>query len=298
MTKRLKIASIGEAMIELRGNQEPSKSDDSLNTGVSGDALNMAVYLKRSAGEQMDVSFITMIGMDPLSAKIKSFIEKEGILTDKIGYHPSKLPGIYLIETDSQGERKFFFWRENSAARTLFHDGFDKLQGFDVIYFSAISLAILPPFIRDAFLAYLAAFKGKVVFDSNYRPRLWEDPQTARLAIEKAWRVTDIAMPSLDDEMALFGDQDEAQVLARLQSYGITQGVLKRGEKGPIPIGITEFQAIAYPKAAKVVDTTAAGDSFVGAYLAASLLGEGQAESMMKAHLMALKVIAHHGAII
>ena len=74
-------------------------------------------------------------------------IQNEKILTDSILINPNKTPGLYLIENDKKGEREFFYWRSDSAAKTLF-DNIDirrfsqKLTNCDVIYFSGITLSI------------------------------------------------------------------------------------------------------------------------------------------------------------
>ena len=76
-----------------------------------------------------------------------------------------------------------------------------------------------------------------MAFDSNYRPRLWPDAETARREVGGFWALTDIGLPSLDDEMALFGEAGEAGVLARLAAAGVRRGALKRGAGGPLPLG-------------------------------------------------------------
>ena len=227
-----------------------------------------------------------------------NFIAAQGVTTDFIRLHPDKLPGLYAIHTDVNGERSFSYWRENSAARSLFEDGFDVLAEFDVIYLSGITLAILPATIRQALLSWLADWPGLVVFDSNFRPRLWSDKSEAKDATEKAWCRCDLGLPSVDDEIAMFGDKDEAAVLRRLARLGVTRGALKRGDKGPVGLAGAARDAMAFPRAPQVVDTTAAGDSFNGAYLAAILSGAGEDEALMAGHLCALEVIGHMGAII
>ncbi len=284
----LAIACIGEAMIEFAATRAPQK------LGVAGDALNTAVYLRRSLPPEHSVSFISVVGQDPLSAQITDFVRSENILP-KMEHHPSKLPGLYAIKTDANGERSFYFWRENSAARTLFSNGFGQLEGFDVIHLSAVTLAILPADIRQKLLNWLQEWPGLVSFDSNYRPALWQNRGEAQASIRRAFQICDIALPSLDDEMALFDDKDETQVRARLLGYGITQGALKRGANGPVDLGKHPSQT--YPKAGRVVDTTAAGDSFNGGYLACLLTGGSAKDAMMAGHVLALDVIAHKGAI-
>ena len=45
--------------------------------------------------------------------------EAEGVGTDAVARLTGKLPGLYMIQTDDKGERRFFHWRESAAARSL-----------------------------------------------------------------------------------------------------------------------------------------------------------------------------------
>ncbi|SOC02655.1 sugar kinase [Rhodobacter maris] len=286
----MKIACVGEAMIELN----PDRAGAQI--GYAGDTLNTAIYLARNFSAA-EVDFVTVLGRDGMSARMEAFIRAEGVGTGRITHHAERLPGVYAIATDETGERSFSYWRNQSAARTLFEDGFAQLEGCDVIYLSAITLAILPPSVRAGLLAHIGAHPATVVFDSNYRPRLWEDAKTARDCIAAAWAVSDIALPSVDDEMALCGEATPAEVLVRFRAMGCTQGALKCGAAGALPLD-PGVRAPDFPPAARVVDTTAAGDSFNGAYLAAVLQGAPEAEALARAHVQACAVIAQPGAII
>lgn len=282
----MRIACIGEAMIEL------SMDGSSAGVGVAGDTLNTAIYLHRTAPE-LHVDYLTCLGDDPFSTRILNFISAQGVGTAPIRQIPGASPGLYAITTTDEGERSFTYWRSEAAARRLFEDSdFDLLETYDAIYLSGISIAILPNPVRTAFLAWLQTVPLKVIFDSNYRPRLWEDVETARLITRSFWQRADVALPSIDDEMSLF-DETEAQVIDR---FSLLNGALKRSEAGPMSLGETVEQP--YPRALKVVDTTAAGDSFNGGYLGALLSGKTQAEALMAGHSLAAKVVGHRGAII
>jgi 2-dehydro-3-deoxygluconokinase len=295
----MRIACIGECMVELtlpRGRR-------AARVGFAGDTFNTAVYLKRSAPE-LDVAYVTALGTDALSARMLAFFADEGLDTSLVERRADSVPGLYAIDVDAAGERSFTYWRDSSAARTLFlppaHVTPDRLAGFDLLYLSGITLAILTPEARrhlDAFLPTFRARGGQVAFDSNYRPRLWPDPADARREIGALWRLTDVGLPSLDDEMALWGDRDAEAVLARLAAGGVRRGALKRGAAGPLPIGPSAALP-PFPPAPRVVDTTAAGDSFNGAYLAALARGATDADCLAAGHAMASEVIGHPGAII
>ena len=285
----MKIACVGEAMVEL------SLGTDSTAMGFAGDTLNTAIYLKRCAGDTLDVAYVTRLGEDVLSDRMVAMIEGEGIDASRISRDPVRIPGLYAISTDADGERSFLYWRDASAAKAMFDRGFKALEGFDVVYLSAITLAILPPVVCQELLSWLEAHSIRVAFDSNYRPRLWKDQKTAQEVIGRAWKIADIALPSVDDEQALFGEDDQASVEARFASYDI-KGALKCGPSGPVSLpDLTKGQ---YQPAARVVDTTAAGDSFNGGFLAEYLRSEDLSAALQAGHDCAAKVVAHRGAII
>jgi 2-dehydro-3-deoxygluconokinase len=176
----------------------------------------------------------------------------------------------------------------------------EALAGFDLVYLSGITLAILPDPARAALAGALAACRargGLVAFDGNYRPRLWPGHAAARESMAAFWALADIGLPSADDEAMLWGDADAAAVRARLVAAGVRRGAVKRGAEGPLPIG-WEGPLPEFPPAARVVDTTAAGDSFNGGYLAALLTGAEPPAYLRAGHDLAAKVIGYPGAIV
>ncbi len=295
----MKIACIGEVMIELIAGE-----GNTAELNVAGDTYNTAVYLARQLdGQIAQVHYVTVLGKDRFSDRIIEHMAANGVDASYVARHPTRIPGLYAIETDASGERSFTYWRSGSAARTLFgEDGRDAgavLANFDMVVASGISLAILPDQICRKLFDAIDEFRnsgGTVVFDSNYRPHLWSDPDRAREVTAAMWRRTDIALPSIDDEMTLFGEKDETELLDRLQGYGIKSGALKRGEIGPLDLA--SGKVIDVRPAAKVVDTTAAGDSFNAGYIAKIVRGGAPNEAMIAGHSLAMQVIGKRGAIV
>lgn len=296
----VKIACVGEVMIELIANES-----DQAKIGVAGDTYNSAHYLNQIlAPHSIETSYVTTLGDDSFSDRIAKKITASGIDTSLVDRRTGGMPGLYAIETDADGERSFAYWRSASAARTMFQEPcgvpLSELDKFDLVMLSGISMAILPPETRENLMHWLDAFRAKgglFAYDSNHRPSLWENLDVARDTNAAMWRRTDIALPSIDDEMALFGDMSEGEVLARLKSYGVTRGALKRGEKGPLDL--TSWAPLQQADtASKVVDSTAAGDSFNAGYLAACVLSKPSETALAWGHRLAAHVVTRRGAIV
>lgn len=306
------IAVIGECMVELRRAEQGL-----LAQGFGGDTLNTALYLARLGqplenlpldGQALQVRYVTALGQDGLSSQMMTTWQTEGINTDWVQCLADKAPGLYLIDTAANGERSFTYWRSDAAARYWLEQEAAEaiLAAFgqcELIYLSGISLAILPPASRQRLLDGLAAARAqgaRLVFDNNYRPRLWADKETARAAYAAILAQADIALLTLDDEVALWGDASPAQCIARTQAQGVAEIVIKRGAEPCLVVTKQQQIEVAAIRLdpALVVDTTAAGDSFSAGYLAARLQGYNTTEAARAGHRLAAAVIQYPGAII
>ncbi|MDE1244072.1 sugar kinase [Vibrio aestuarianus] len=299
-----KIAVIGECMVEL------AKTNSALQYGFGGDTLNTAIYLSRlTPSTKVAVSYLTGLGNDPFSREMLDNWQSENINTDMVYISASKQPGIYTIETSDDGERSFYYWRNDSAAkywlRELQEQALDDLVKalchYSVIYLSGISLAILPTDCRQRLFKILTLCREnqvRIVFDNNYRPTLWESIKVARENYEQILRLTDIAFLTFDDEILLFGDKTEQDSIARTQALGVKEIVMKRGADDCYVITDSKFITVTANKVNNVVDTTAAGDSFSAGYMAKRLTGGNPYDSAVSGHALASTVIQHHGAII
>ncbi len=288
MTAR--VACIGECMVELR--EQP---DGQLRRGFGGDTLNTAIYLARLG---VAVDYVTALGDDAWSGEMLARWQEEGIGTRLVHRLPGRLPGLYIIQTDPQGERRFLYWRDSAAARQLF-DHLDpaELAAFDVLYLSGITLSIFAAPARDVLFGALADARSRgarVVFDANFRPRGWPDRTAAREAYARTYALADIVLASAEDLALLDGAAGEAALLRHAADREI---VLKLDHPAcRVLHGGAEFQVQAGP-VRQVIDTTAAGDSFAAAYLAARLRGAPPEAAARAGHDLAGMVVGHPGAI-
>jgi 2-dehydro-3-deoxygluconokinase len=296
--QKAQIVSLGEAMIELaRG------PDGRFGIASGGDTFNTAIYLARCG---LNVSYATALGDDPYSDGILALAAAEGVKTDLVLRVAGRLPGLYLIETNSAGERTFYYWRDNSPARELFELPdwgriAEQLLAANLIYFSGITLSLYSNIGLGRFLAVLemARQKGtKVAFDGNYRPRGWKgDISRARTVFTEALKRVDIALPTFDDEALLWGDSSPEATVERLRAFGIGEIAIKNGPNSALVASAGQMEFVPVPDVIKPLDTTAAGDSFNAGYLASRLAGEKPHDAVHAAHKLAARVIQHRGAI-
>ncbi|MEK1931913.1 MAG: sugar kinase [Pararhizobium sp.] len=294
-----RLLSIGECMVELM-----QAEGDLLRKGYAGDTFNTAYYTRLFLPKDWSVDYFTAVGTDTVSDEMLAFIEKTGVGTGYIRRVEGRFPGLYMIHL-KDGERSFSYWRSVSAAKTLADDA-DHLraaiEASDVIVFSGITLAILASTAVDTLLSELRRAKatGKsVVFDPNIRPRLWDDKVRMLETISAGARACSLVMPSFDDEAGHFGDADIAATIERYRGLGVESIVVKDGPNGvTLSFGNTPPEFVPSAKVEKIVDTTSAGDSFNGAFLARYAV-EGDAVAAARfAAATAAAVIQHHGALV
>ena len=290
---------IGECMMELSG------VGDSYRRAFAGDTYNCAVYAKR-CHEDIDVQILTVIGSDPVSAAMVAQWDRDRIGHSLVLTSGTAHPGIYAIATDEYGERSFTYWRKDSAATELMsllgEDTCRGMERFGCLFFSGITLAILPDEDKAAFLALVAALKGQgktIAFDPNYRAALWRDTGHARRWLTKAYQLTDIALPGLADHDEIFGHRSSDDVRTFLQDLRIDEIVLKADAAGLF--GFLRDQApvhLTTTPERNPRDTTGAGDSFAGTYLAERIVGASVADAIRSANKVASLVVQHPGAIV
>jgi 2-dehydro-3-deoxygluconokinase len=136
----------------------------------------------------------------------------------------------------------------------------------------------------------------RITFDTNFRVRGWPDLDVARAVYRAAFDAADMALASTEDLLPLYPGESVDSLMARISSAEV---VLKLSEPG----SILRFAGIlhevrAEPVTQPVVDTTAAGDSFAAAYIAARLAGADPIAAAEAGHRLAGVVVCHPGAII
>lgn len=285
---------IGECMVEL--SQDPQGT---YTRAFAGDAYNAAVHLKRCA-QDIEVQFVTVTSDDDLSGAMRAAWRQEGIDDSLAPAATGHQPGLYMIDIDAGGERRFSYWRGQSAARLWLSAAercADRLAGADLLFLTGVSLAILPPPDRARALTLLDRPEGLLAFDPNVRPSLWENEAVMRSTIEAAMARADIVLPSGDDAERLWGPAEPSEHVRHCLALGAGEVALTLGAHGCLLTTAGEPPIAIAAEPAKVVDTAGAGDAFNGAYLAARLTGESPEAAARAGLALAAKVIGRRGAL-
>lgn len=299
------IAAIGEVMLELAPfptQEHPGKELMALS--FAGDTYNTSVYMSRLG---LETSYVTQLGQDPYSDIILQRMASESINTGLIKQIPGRSPGLYIIRNSPDGEREFFYWRKEAPARELFATEYasadlcQQLAGYDCVYLSGITLAIIGETSRQHLYKVLQQLRQQgvtIAYDSNYRPRLWADKAEAQEAMLAMMQYTDIALLTLDDEDLLWSDGSVDGCKSRYAKFGLRELVLKRGAEDAIIITPNGESRIPVKPVQGVVDTTGAGDTFNAGYLAARLQGKTPEQAAAQGIRCAGIIIRHRGAVI
>ncbi|MGV3650009.1 MAG: sugar kinase [Devosia sp.] len=296
MTKRL--VSIGEAMIEMSGGE-----DRTYRLGFAGDTFNTAWYMKALLPEGWQVDYVTALGDDLYSAQMRDFMEGAGIGTSHIQTIPGRRPGLYMIH-QQDGDRHFTYWRGQAAARMMAEDRSAleaALAGADMVYFSGITLAILHPRARGRLMKAIVAARdagARVAFDPNVRPALWTSQAIMASTLTAAATIAEVVLPTHSDEKPIFGDADPEATAQRYRDIGVDEVVVKNGAEPALVVGGGSSVLVPATRPERIVDATAAGDSFNAAYLSARIAGAGPEDAARAAHRVAGIVIGHKGALI
>lgn len=287
-------------MLELR-----TATDTTFHRGYAGDTYNSAIYAKRW-NSALNVAFCSALGTDSISHDMMQVWKSHDIDCSLLLTSPNRLPGIYSISIDDHGERSFDYWRDQSAATQLIpllnQAGSGSFIGdHDVIYVSGISFAILDDDGKQGLLDLLSERRSngaKIAYDPNYRARMWRSTEHAKAWNDKVYEISDIAFPGLEDHSALYQHENHQQIRQHLNDLGVSEIVIKCDADGVYAYQentlVTHQPFVAAPQQ---IDSTAAGDSFAGTYLAARLNDAKPEQAIIAAMAIAGLVVQHKGAI-
>ena len=294
----MKILSIGECMAEFSPDEQLGK----FNLGFAGDTFNTAWYIANNHAD-VNSAYFSKVGDDELSDQMLKFMSDNQVDTTYIKTVAGSTIGLYLISL-VDGERTFSYWRNKSAATFLgqnVDDVGNAMKKQDMIYFSGITLAILDQNSRKNLFSCLKSARRagkKIAFDPNLRPKLWNDKKEMCDVIMAGANLSDIILPSFEDEATWFSDADPVSTLARYQNVGAETVVVKNAGD---PVSFWSQHGTGtylVESVEKIIDSTAAGDSFNAEILVGLLREIPLADAINNAANLAKKVLMGQGALV
>ena len=250
----------GDAVIDL------IPDDDMRYLKCPGGApANVAVAIARLAG---DSAFFGRVGNDPFGKFLRNTLENENVSCEHLVLDPIHRTSTVVVDLDDDGERSFTFMVKPSADQFFCEQDIPSFEANQWLHVCSIALANEPS--RSATLRAMQLIKsaqGFISFDPNLREEVWANPDELIPTVMQAVALADVVKFS-DDELMLLTQTDSLDSgIDALTALDIPVVVITQGAKGALLITQGQQQLIQ-GKAIKPVDTTGAGDAFVGGLLA------------------------------
>ncbi|WP_045478511.1 aminoimidazole riboside kinase [Vibrio owensii] len=255
-----KIWVTGDAVVDLIPD-----TDSTYLKCPGGAPANVAVAISRLGGNS---AFFGRVGQDPLGRFMKATLAQEQVNTDYMLLDEAQRTSTVIVDLDDSGERSFTFMVKPSADQFLIPADIPEFAQGEWLHVCSIALANEPS--RSSTLKAMQDIKaagGFVSFDPNLREEVWATPEELKPVVRQAIELADVIKFS-DDELLFLTDTDSLEAgLEAIKAFNNTLVLITQGAKGALVVFEGEQELIA-GQAVKPVDTTGAGDAFVGGLLA------------------------------
>ncbi|KAL4575897.1 hypothetical protein LXL04_011984 [Taraxacum kok-saghyz] len=234
-----------------------------------GAPANVAVGISRLGGSS---AFIGKVGDDQFGYMLADILKKNNVNNSGMRFDHKARTAIAFVSLKSDGEREFLFYRNPSADMLLQESELDVdlIKQARIFHFGSISLIEEP--CKSTHLAAMALAKksGSILsYDVNLRLPLWPSPHAAREGIMSIWDQADVIKVS-DDEITFLTEGDDPHddnvVLKKLFHPNLKLLLVSEGAQG-CRYYTKKFKGRVPGMKVKPVDTTGAGDAFVGGIL-------------------------------
>lgn len=262
-----KLLAIGEALIDMIPSNTGRIMDvNNFTPKVGGAPLNVCGAYTKLGGSS---NIITMLGKDPFGDKIVNELIGFGINIDYVKRTNAANTSLAFVALDENANREFSFYRNMGADMLMSEDDVDKNWFMDAyaLHFCSVSLGDFPMRRAHNKAIKYAKENGLIVsFDPNVRLPLFDDHEYLKNVIHEYIQYADILKISDEEVEFIFGNKDIEENLDYLFDQGVKLLVYTSGKDGAVAY---TKNVVAHSKGIKVnaVDTTGAGDGFIGCLL-------------------------------
>ena len=261
----IQLCVLGEYIIDFTWQGKDEKGLPRYTQNPGGAPANVACAASKLG---TPAGIITKLSNDVFGRFLYSYAQGLGCV-DLRGVIRSDDPtGIAFAMLDDTGERDFVFYRHNCADAMLRPEDIpvELLEECSVLHFSSVSLAASPAREATMHAVRLAKQMGKTVsFDINFRQPLWAVPEDAKAAVAEAMALADIVKAS-EEEAELFGAETYEEAAKVFLGRGPKLVLITYGSEGSGYYTET-FSGKVPAFKVNTVDTTGAGDNFMGGFM-------------------------------
>ncbi|XP_044500445.1 probable fructokinase-4 [Mangifera indica] len=263
------IVSFGEMLIDF----VPTVSGVSLSEAPGflkapgGAPANVAIAVARLGGK---AAFVGKLGDDEFGHMLAGILKENGVSGDGINFDQGARTALAFVTLRADGEREFMFYRNPSADMLLRPDelNLELIKSAKVFHYGSISLIVEP--CRSAHLKAMEVAKDAgalLSYDPNLRLPLWPSPEEARTQILSIWDMAEVIKVSdVELEFLTGSDKIDDESALSLWHPNLKLLLVTLGEKG-CRYYTKGFKGAVEAFHVNTVDTTGAGDAFVGALL-------------------------------
>jgi 2-dehydro-3-deoxygluconokinase len=296
-TEVRRIAALGEPLLEL----QPA-DDGGVRLAFGGDVANSMICLSRILGSGAKrISLVTALGDSSYSAWLRRQLTREGIHVAEPPIEGE--PGIYGLPLDAAGPPGFSYWRAQSAARVFLQSAslarFEELLGgAQLLLVTGITLALCSSASFEDLCRWVDRHRDgcRVVFDCNFRRRLWNGEAEARQRIGTFEQLASVIATGAEDEKALWGAEGTAQIIDRMRRLS-AEYLIRGGPEGCWVGSGRECEHVPTEPVTVIGDTAGAGDSHLAGYMAARISGCDRAQAAAYANRAAAVIVSQRGSV-
>lgn len=271
-----RLLAIGEALIDFIPNTTDSKLKDveGFSRQVGGAPCNVACTTTKLGG---NAEMITQLGDDAFGDLIVETIEAIGVKTNYLKRTTEANTALAFVSLTKDGERDFSFYRKPSADMLFKAQDVEDIDVTenDILHFCSVDLVESP--MKQAHKALIEKVQkagGTIVFDPNVRLPLWESEADCKNAIHEFLPLANVVKISDEELSFVTGLKDEEKAIQWLFQGNVQVVIYTKGPEGAVLF--FKDGTVIDKKGVKVkaVDTTGAGDAFIGALISRLVTSE------------------------